>query len=60
MMTGVEIWGLEDGWKEIGKVHELFCKRVMGTPNTTANGACAKELGRSNRKEKVMERVLRY
>jgi hypothetical protein len=21
MMTGVEIWGLEDGWKEIKKVH---------------------------------------
>jgi hypothetical protein len=60
MMTGVEIWGLEDGWKEIGKVHELFCKRVMGTSNTAANGACVKELGRSNRKEKVMERVLRY
>jgi hypothetical protein len=26
MMTGVEIWGLEDGWKEVKKVHELFCK----------------------------------
>jgi hypothetical protein len=32
----------------------------MGTPNTAANGACMKELGRTNRKEKVMERVLRY
>jgi hypothetical protein len=32
-----------------GKVHELFCKRVMGMPNTAAN-----------RKEKMMERVLRY
>jgi hypothetical protein len=60
MMTGVEIWGLEDGWQEIGKVHELFCKRVMGMPNTAANGVCVKELGRTNRKEKVMERVLRY
>jgi hypothetical protein len=60
MMTGVEIWGLEDGWKEIGKVHELFCKRVMGMPSTAANGACVKELGRTNRKEKVMERVFRY
>jgi hypothetical protein len=26
MMTAVEIWGLEDGWKETGKFHELFCK----------------------------------
>jgi hypothetical protein len=32
----------------------------MGTPNKTANGACVKELGRTNRKEKVIERVLRY
>jgi hypothetical protein len=60
MMTGVEIWGLEDGWKEIKKVQELFCERVMGTPNTAASGACVKELGRTNRKEKVIERVLRY
>jgi hypothetical protein len=50
----VEIWGLEDGWKEIGKVHELFRKRVMGMSNTAANGACVKELGRTNRKEKVL------
>jgi hypothetical protein len=48
------------GWKEIGKVHNLFCKSVMGMPNTAANGACVKELGRTNRKEKVIERVLRY
>jgi ribosomal protein L11 methylase PrmA len=60
MMTGAEIWGVEDGWKEVKEVHELFCKRVMGTPNTAANGACVKELGRANRKEKVIERVLRY
>jgi hypothetical protein len=60
MLTGVEIWGLEDGWKEIKKVHELFCKRVMGTLNTAANGVCVKELGRTNRKDKVMERILRY
>jgi hypothetical protein len=48
------------GWKDIGKVHELFCKRVMGTPTTEANGACVKEFRRSNRKEKVMEGVLGY
>jgi hypothetical protein len=60
MMTGVEIWGLEDGWKEIGKVHELFCKRVMGMPNMATDGVCVKVLGRTNRMEKVMERVLRY
>jgi hypothetical protein len=30
MMTGIEIWGLDDGWREIGKVHEMFCKRIRG------------------------------
>jgi hypothetical protein len=50
---------LECGWKEIGKVHELFCKRIMGMPSTAANGVCARELGRTNRKEKVI-RVLKY
>jgi hypothetical protein len=32
----------------------------MGTSNTAANGACVKELGRTNRKEKVIKRILRY
>lgn len=26
MMTRVEIWGLEGRWKEIEKVHDMFCK----------------------------------
>jgi hypothetical protein len=26
MMTGVEIWGSEDRWKDVKKVYELFCK----------------------------------
>jgi hypothetical protein len=60
MMTGVEIWGLEGGWKEIGKFNELFCKRIMGMTSTAANGVCERELGTTNRKEKVVERVLRY
>jgi hypothetical protein len=30
MMTEVEILGLEDGWKEIGEVHELFCEKSIG------------------------------
>jgi hypothetical protein len=46
---------LNDGWKELGKVHELFCKRVMGIPSTTANTECARQLGRTNRKENVVE-----
>jgi IS1 family transposase len=55
-----KIWGLEGGWKEIEKVHEMFCKRIFGLPNTTVNGACVRELGRTNRKERVVERIVKY
>jgi hypothetical protein len=58
MMTGVEILGLEGGWKE--KVHEMFCKRTFWVPSTAANGACVRELGRTNGKEKFEERIVKY
>jgi hypothetical protein len=51
MLTVVEIGGLEGGWKEIEKVHELFCKRIFGVPSTAANGVCVREIGRTNRRE---------
>jgi alcohol dehydrogenase YqhD (iron-dependent ADH family) len=60
MMTGVEIWRLEGGCKEIEKVREMFFKRIFGVPSTAANGACVRELGRTNRKEKVVERIVKY
>jgi hypothetical protein len=59
-MTVVVIWGLDDGWREIGKVHEIFCKRIMGAPTAATNGAYVKELGMTNRKEKVLERAFKY
>jgi hypothetical protein len=30
MMTEVEIWGFEGGLQETRRVHEIFCKRLMG------------------------------
>jgi hypothetical protein len=60
MMTGVEIWGSEGGWKEIEKVQDMFCKRIFGVPSTATNGACVRELGRTNRKDKVVERIIKY
>jgi cell fate (sporulation/competence/biofilm development) regulator YmcA (YheA/YmcA/DUF963 family) len=32
----------------------------LGYQVTAANGACVRELGRTNRKEKVVERIVRY
>jgi hypothetical protein len=57
MMTRVESLGLEGGWKETEKVHKMLCKRICGVPSTAANGPCVRELGRTNRKEKVVEQI---
>jgi hypothetical protein len=28
-MYGIEMWGLEAGWKEIDKIHARFCKKIL-------------------------------
>jgi hypothetical protein len=38
----------------------MFCERIFGVPSTAANGACVRELGRTNRGEKVVERIVKY
>jgi hypothetical protein len=29
---GIEMWGVEEGWKEIDKIHSRFCKIILGVP----------------------------
>jgi hypothetical protein len=62
MMTGTEIWVLEDEWMEVQKVCEFLCTAVTGVPMTSMNDACVKELGRTDRKEKVLvlERIMKH
>jgi hypothetical protein len=38
----------------------MFCKRIFGLPSTAANGACVTELGKTSRREKVVERIVKY
>jgi hypothetical protein len=35
---GVEIWGVEEGWKEIDKIHGRMCKKVLGIWRFAAYG----------------------
>jgi hypothetical protein len=60
MVTGVEISGLGEGWEKTEKDHEMFCNRIFRIPRTTANGGCVRELGRTKRREKVVERIIKY
>lgn len=41
-------------------MYELFSIREMVVLLTSANGACVKKLGKRNRKEKVLETVMKY
>jgi hypothetical protein len=54
-MTGEKTSWLEKS----GKIHELFCKRVIRVSVTLASGTSLKEL-RTNRKEKVLEGGKKY
>jgi hypothetical protein len=57
-------WGdnfeLKEGWKLVGGMHKEVCEQVIGVSGTVANGGCIRELGRMNRKEKLLERVVKY
>jgi hypothetical protein len=43
--TGFEIWSLEDGWKVVEEVYELFCKRVMGGVNAISEWCLYEDTG---------------
>jgi hypothetical protein len=60
MMYGVEIWGIEEGWKQIDKIHGRMCKKILGIPRFTANGVTELELGRDSRRSKVMNSLVTY
>jgi hypothetical protein len=60
IMYGIEIGGLNGARKEVDKVHSIFCKKIIGIPNCTANGFVEIELGRESRRSKCLGRILKY
>jgi hypothetical protein len=60
MLYGVEIWGLEGGWKQIDRIHNKLCKVILGMPRLTANNVAEIELGRVSRRGKVLSRITKF
>jgi hypothetical protein len=60
MLYGVEIWGLEGGWKHIDRIHSKFCKVILGMPRSAANNVAELELGRVSRRGKVLSRITKF
>jgi hypothetical protein len=54
IMYGVELWGLDEAWKEVDRIHGRFCKKILGLPRCVANGMTEMELGRDSRRGKAM------
>jgi hypothetical protein len=46
MMYGAEIWGLDEGWKEINIIHSRLCKKILGIPRFAANRVCRNRAGK--------------
>jgi hypothetical protein len=59
-MYGIEIWGLNGAWKEVDKIHSIFCKNTIGIPSCAANGFAEMELGRESRRSECLGRILKY
>jgi hypothetical protein len=59
-MYGIEMWGLDGGWKEIDKIYSRFCKIILGIPRSAANNMAELELGRDSRRGKVLSTIVKY
>jgi hypothetical protein len=54
IMYGVELWGLDEAWKEVDRIHGRFCKKIFGVPRCVASDMAEMELGRNSRRGKAM------
>jgi hypothetical protein len=59
-MYGAEVWGLEEAWKEIDKIHGRFCKKLLQVPRTTANGVAELEFGRNSKRGKLLGMIANF
>jgi hypothetical protein len=59
-MYGVELWGLDEAWKEVDRIHRQLCKKTLGLPRCAVNGMAEMELGRDSKRGKVMWLAVKY
>jgi hypothetical protein len=59
-MYAVELWGLDEAWKEFDRIHGRFCKKILGLPRCAVNGMAEMVLGRDSRRGKAMWLAVKY
>jgi hypothetical protein len=50
IIYGVELWGLDEAWKEADRIHGRFCKKILSLPRCAVKGVAEMELGRDSRR----------
>jgi hypothetical protein len=58
IVYGIEVWGLNGAWKEVDKVHSIFCKKRYA--KLCSKWIAEMELGRESRRSKCLGRILKY
>lgn len=60
IMYGIDMWGLSEAWKDLGKVYSKLFKKIMGVRNCAATGFAGTELWGGSRRGKCIEHTVKY
>jgi hypothetical protein len=60
IMYGIQVWGLNKAWKELGKVHSGSCNKLMGVVKCAVSGFAKMEVGRQSTRGKGIEQIVEY
>lgn len=55
---GFEVWGMNEAWKELDKLHCRFCKKSRGIAKRAASGYSAMQRGREGGSGKCIGHIL--
>jgi hypothetical protein len=59
-MYDVELWGLDEAWKEVGRIHGRFWNKILDLPMCAVNVMAEMELGRDSRRGKAIWLTFKY
>jgi hypothetical protein len=60
IMYSVELWGLDEAWEEVDRIHGRFFKKILGLPRCAENGMADTELGRDIRRTEAVWLAVKY
>jgi hypothetical protein len=59
IMYGTDVRRLSEAWKELDKIHSIFCSKLMSILNYAANGLAEMEFGRERKINKCTGQMVK-